>query len=64
MYYVKSKVQEIVKASGKRMSKGAWEALDSKILKVVSIAIKLTGHHKTITDTEILLARGGDNGRG
>ena len=62
MYYVKSKIQKLIKDSNKRMSKEAWVALDSKILRIVEGAIKICGHHKTIRDTEIYMTRGGGNG--
>lgn len=63
MYYVKSKVQSLVKDKGKRMSKEAWEALDGKIVQIIASASKFCGHHKTIRDTEIYMAKGGGNGQ-
>jgi hypothetical protein len=53
----KSKVREIIKTSGKRISKDAWAALDNRVIAIIQTAIKLTGGHKTITDTEVLMAQ-------
>lgn len=54
MLIVKSKIMEIVKDSGKRMSKDAWEALDARVRNIVEGAIRSTGSFKTIKSTEIL----------
>jgi hypothetical protein len=51
----KSKVADIIHASGKRMSKGAWQALDAKILVLINTAIKRSASFKTITETEIMM---------
>lgn len=56
MLVVKSRIQEIVKANNKRMSKKAWEALDSRITALLMGAIRNCGHHSTITDTEIYMS--------
>jgi hypothetical protein len=53
MLIIKSKVKEIVKMSGKRMSKGAWDALDARVRVIVEGAIKNTGRFTTIKDTEV-----------
>lgn len=54
MLVVKSKVQQIVKASGKRMSKEAWNALDTRVKNIMAGAIRQAGSFKTIKDIEIL----------
>ena len=56
MLVVKSKVKELIKESGKRMSKEAWSALDTRVRNIVVGAIRSTGGFKTITETEILTA--------
>lgn len=56
MYVVKSKVAELVKTSGKRMSKEAWAALDTRVVNIVQGAIRSLGSFKTIKDMEILTA--------
>jgi hypothetical protein len=56
MLAVKSKVNALVKSSGKRMSKDAWQALDARIRVIVEGAIKATGSFKTIKETEILMS--------
>ena len=56
MLVVKSKVAEIVKSNGKRMSKSAWDALDARVRIIIEGAIRNSGHFTTIKDTEILMA--------
>lgn len=56
MLVVKSKVAEIAKAAGKRMSQQAWEALDTRVRNIMEGAIRNVGSFKTIKDTEILMA--------
>jgi hypothetical protein len=56
MLVVKSKVAAIVKENGKRMSKEAWAALDSRVLNIINGAIRNVGTFKTIKDTEVLMA--------
>jgi hypothetical protein len=60
MLVVKSKIAEIVKNNGKRMSKEAWTALDARVRVIIEGAIKSTGSFKTIKDTEVLMS--GRNG--
>jgi hypothetical protein len=55
---VKSKVRQIVNDANKRISSKAMEALENKVLNIVRSAIRLTGSHKTITATEILMSQG------
>lgn len=54
---VRSKVAQLAKDNGKRMSKDAWIALDNRIVAIITTAAKSCGSFKTITDTEILLAQ-------
>ena len=56
MLVIKSKVSAIVHANGKRMSKSAWEALDSRINAMIQGACKLCGGHSTVRDTEIFMS--------
>ena len=56
MLVVKSKIAEIVKGNGKRMSKSAWDALDARVRNIIDGAIRNTGRFTTIKDTEILTA--------
>lgn len=56
MVLVKSKIKKLVQEHKKRMSKEAWEALDSRVVAIVTGAIKLTGSFKTIKDTEIYMS--------
>lgn len=65
MIIVKSTVRKIVSDANKRISSKAIEALENKVLNIIKSAIRLTGSHKTITDTEILMSQGKvDNGSG
>jgi len=55
MLVVKSKIAELVKSKGKRMSKDAWIALDNKIIQIINTACRRCNANKTITEIEILL---------
>lgn len=63
MLVVKSKIAEIVKGNGKRMSKSAWEALDARVRIIIEGAVRNSGKFTTIKDTEILMAGRSDDKR-
>jgi hypothetical protein len=56
MLIIRSKVAKLVKIHGKRMSKDAWQALDARVEGIVNRACNMCGSHKTVRETEILLA--------